>query len=341
MKPSEPRARLIFVSYYGVEAASFRFRVLKLAPALVERGFGVEILTGTRLSLLRDLAATLFRLRVSKRIVIFQKCTPNELARLAKGLGASVWFDVDDGGDTAIDGTPEPSDEIERVRRFVVRVDGVVGGSSALCRWLASGCPEIDCIPTCVDVENYPEPRASGHASAVIGWVGGRMAASVIPPIAQALDDAWTETGTKLLLVGRNTDGVLPDRSYVEHRPWRIDLEPKVFGEIDVGIMPLPDNDRARMKAGFKLLQYMAAGVPVVATPIGINRELVVPGENGFLAETPDEWRDALVRLARDPELRGRLGRNGRELVRSRYTMADAACQWEEVLVRRGVIEAA
>jgi len=341
VKPSEPRARLIFVSCYGVEAASFRFRVLKLAPALVERGFGVEILTGTRLSLLRKLAATLFRWRASKRVVIFQKCTLNEHTRLAKGLGAQVWFDLDDGGDTAIDGTPEPAFEVERVRRFARRVDGVVGGSPALCRWLELDCPEIDCIPTCVDAENYPQPRESGHIEVVIGWVGGRMAVSVIPPIAEALDAAWTETGARMLLVGRDLDGVLPGRSYVEQRPWCLDLEPGVFGEIDIGIMPLPDNDRARMKAGFKLLQYMAAGVPVVATPIGINRELVVPGENGFLAETPDEWRDALVRLGRDPELRRRLGRNGRELVRSLYTMADAACQWEEVLVRRGVIEAA
>ena len=95
-----------------------------------------------------------------------------------------------------------------------------------------------------------------------------------------------------------------------------------VFARLRIGIMPLPDTPYTRAKAGFKLLHYMAAGVPVVASPVGINRQLVGDSGSGFLAEGPDEWEAAIRSLAGDAVLREHLGSRGRAFV-ERYADLD------------------
>ena len=97
--------------------------------------------------------------------------------------------------------------------------------------------------------------------------------------------------------------------------------------------MPLPDTEYARAKAGFKLLQYMAAGVPVVASPVGINRDLVERSGAGFLADGPDEWEEALRTLLADPDLRERLGTSGRAFVMTYADLDDQADKIASLLV--------
>ena len=101
---------------------------------------------------------------------------------------------------------------------------------------------------------------------------------------------------------------------------------------MDIGIMPLPDQTWARGKSGYKLIQYMACGLPVVASPVGGNSELVAHGETGFLATSPEEWRAALTRLLDDPELRKRIGAAGRERVVKEYSLAVHAPRLVELL---------
>ena len=105
-------------------------------------------------------------------------------------------------------------------------------------------------------------------------------------------------------------------------RRWTIAEEATVFARFGIGIMPLPDTPYTRAKAGFKLLQYMAAGVPVVASPVGINRKLVDDSGSGFLAEDPTDWERAIRLLAVDPALRTELGSRGRAFV-ERYADLD------------------
>ena len=93
----------------------------------------------------------------------------------------------------------------------------------------------------------------------------------------------------------------------------------------DIGIMPLPDNEWTRGKGGYKLLQYMAVGVPCVASPVGINKELIRDGENGFLATTEEEWYEKLSLLIDNPELRREMGRRGRAYVVRNHSFEAAA----------------
>jgi glycosyltransferase involved in cell wall biosynthesis len=116
--------------------------------------------------------------------------------------------------------------------------------------------------------------------------------------------------------------------------PWTKLGEAAEIARADIGISWMPDDDWSRGKCGLKVLQYMAAGLPVVANPVGIHRELVRHGENGFLVETPKEWQEAIGRLAHDPTLRLGMGRAGRQRVEAEYAVAVGAQHWLEILER-------
>jgi hypothetical protein len=98
----------------------------------------------------------------------------------------------------------------------------------------------------------------------------------------------------------------------VENVPWSLEDEARLLAECDIGIAPMPDTPFTRGKCGFKVLQYMAAGLPVVTSPVGVNAEYVEPAVTGLHARTPDEWVAAVKRLADDAALRERMGRAGR-----------------------------
>ncbi len=106
-----------------------------------------------------------------------------------------------------------------------------------------------------------------------------------------------------------------------EQPPWALDDEVRLFNTCDVGIYPLADDEWSRGKCGFKAIEFMACGVPVVAAAVGVNREIVEDGVNGFLAATDDEWVEKLARLIADRELRRRFGEAGRRTIEARYAL--------------------
>lgn len=117
----------------------------------------------------------------------------------------------------------------------------------------------------------------------------------------------------------------------VLQKTWSSQSEAEELAEADIGISWLPDDPWSRGKCGLKVLQFMAAGLPVVANPVGANCEMVIPGETGFLARTPAEWAESIQRLAADPALRARLGAAGRRRVEQEYSVA----RWSDEFVRR------
>src|SRR6201999_1317649 len=138
--------------------------------------------------------------------------------------------------------------------------------------------------------------------------------------IAPALRAAATTTPLMLHVVGAP---VPPELSGIpaESIPWTEDTEIASIAAFDVGIMPLTDTPFERGKCAYKLLQVMAAGKPVIASPVGANRQVVQQGVNGFLADTTEEWAEALRKLA-DPELRRRMGEEARKTVADQYSSA-------------------
>ncbi len=178
--------------------------------------------------------------------------------------------------------------------------------------------PSITVLPTVPDVDTY-EQAVDGGTPGLIGWAGTNGGLAYLDPLAPVFRRLAEEGLGRLRVVSS-----APWSGPSEFRPWRLEEEPGLFAPFAVGIMPLPDTDYAHAKAGFKLLQYMAAGVPVVASPVGVNRELVERSGAGLLAATPDQWSDALSTLLADRELRSSMGASGRAFVE---TFADLDVQ--------------
>jgi glycosyltransferase involved in cell wall biosynthesis len=127
----------------------------------------------------------------------------------------------------------------------------------------------------------------------------------------------------------------------IEFHSWNPVDEATWLASADIGISWLPDDDWSRGKCGLKLLQYMAAGLPVLANPVGVQREMVLHGQNGYLVESPDDWLQAIACLGNSASLRQRMGQAAREWVEARYSFQTMRGAWRRLLNRLDVVRAA
>lgn len=172
-----------------------------------------------------------------------------------------------------------------------------------------------------IDLQRYtPVERAPREERVVIGWIGSASTTEYLDLISAACARVcrrFPNVVLKTIGAGKLSD--VPGLR-VEQVDWSLETEVEQLRDFDLGVMPLADDDWCRGKGGYKLLQYMALGLPCVASPVGVNREIVRPGVTGFLAKTEDEWVEHLSRLVSDAELRTRLGANGRAVAAAEYS---------------------
>lgn len=208
----------------------------------------------------------------------------------------------------------------QKIDRIFRNAELVTAGSLYLAeRAAASGARRVEIVPTVVDLNSYGDVESRSHTEFTVGWIGSPATQSYVESIAPILAESLDRSGCRLITIGANFARPLFERH--ESQPWRAETEVEQLAQLDVGIMPLPDEDFERGKCGFKLIQYMAAGVPVVASPVGANRYIVRQGENGFLAEAAGEWRSALESLQCNPELRRKMGAAGRIMVEQAFSL--------------------
>ena len=192
--------------------------------------------------------------------------------------------------------------------------------------WRA-GANAVAVLPTVVDLARYDAAPSSADGGFTIGWIGSPVTGKYLAMLTDALQTVCRRVpGARVILVGCRPESANfgPDVP-VTVLPWSEASEADALRGFDVGIMPLPDSPWERGKCGYKLIQYMACGKPVVASPVGVNAQIVVPGENGFHATRTSEWINALTRLAADADLRPRLGAAGRARVEREYCLAVTA----------------
>ena len=203
----------------------------------------------------------------------------------------------------------------DKFPRLVRKAEAVIAGSPYLAQWAyKNGAKKIVRLPTTVDLARY-QARTSTSDDFVIGWMGSPSTAAYLHAVDLALSQV---TGAKVQLVGSG-----PIRLSTPHQtlPWHEETEIADLAAFDVGIMPLESDLWSEGKCAYKLIQYMAAGLPVVASPVGMNREVVEHGVTGFLAGSTSEWIDALTQLRDNPELRLSMGAAGRKIVEERYSL--------------------
>ena len=173
-------------------------------------------------------------------------------------------------------------------------------------------------LPTVVDTERYLPHRASRSDMFTVGWIGSPSTAPYLSELVKPLSALGQEGAVRLIVIGSKAPPI-PDVTVVEI-DWQEHSEVDLINSFDVGVMPLPDNDWARGKCAFKLIQYMACAVPVVASAVGANID-VVNDECGLLAATHQEWAEALRTLRDQPGKRTEMGQAGRERVVQYYSL--------------------
>lgn len=196
----------------------------------------------------------------------------------------------------------------------------------------AAGAAWVETLPTVLDTDRYPvvlTPPADGGPP-VVGWIGTPATAGYLQAVAEPLNRLSAAGRIRVRVVGAAT---IPGLN-ADCVPWSEETEARSVAGFDIGIMPLPDNDWERGKCAYKLIQCMACGKPVVASPVGANRDVVAAGETGFLPADPAGWATALETLAGDAQLRRRFGLAGRAVVEARYSLQGTAPRLIELLRR-------
>lgn len=206
----------------------------------------------------------------------------------------------------------------------------VLAGNDTLAGYALKHTRAVSVVPTTIDTDLYRPPPAREARTLVVGWSGSYSTGPYLQLVRTVLQRLAKLFAFRVVVVGATEFQV--DGVDVELRPWRLERELVDLSEMDIGIMPLPDAPWERGKCGLKALQYMALGIPAIASPVGVNREIIKHGENGLLAESNDEWEDALARLLASEPLRRKLGRAGRVTVEQAYSAKAHAPRVAEVL---------
>jgi glycosyltransferase involved in cell wall biosynthesis len=206
-----------------------------------------------------------------------------------------------------------------------------VAGNDHLAAYASRYNDRVFVVPSTVSLREYqPRPIPSADRIPVVGWTGSHSSVAYLAVVREALQELRKRRPFRLLVIGVEhfeIPGV-----EVECRPWSAATEVRDLWDVDVGIMPLPDEPWARGKCGMKAIQYMGIGIPAVVSPVGANREIVQDGVTGFHAATRAEWVERLDLVLGDAELRRRLGGAARESVRALYSAEAQAPRVAEIL---------
>jgi len=218
----------------------------------------------------------------------------------------------------------------QQARVLLARADAVVASTRAVAEMLPGrGADAI--LPSVPDPVPFPRVEQRAGLPLRVGWTGTPGNIRYLDPLTGVFE-RLARDGVARLEVVSSEPWLGGPASFSR---WRLDEVPAFFARFEVGLMPLPDTPYTRAKAGFKLLQYMAAGSAAVASPVGVNVELVERSGGGVLAESPAEWEDALRVLAHDRDRRAELGERGRAFVEG-YVDLDAQADTLALLLRGG-----
>jgi glycosyltransferase involved in cell wall biosynthesis len=299
------------------------------------RAAGIEIsIVSARRSSLRE-RIQLIRQAGRHDLVILFKTTgfgAFDLAMLLR-YNPRIIFDYDDAVMFRNQkyGRPIRTRDFEKFVRTIQHCTSVVAGNDLLARFAEACDRPAVVLPTPVDLSRYLYPQTNGPVRPTIGWVGLSDGFVYLRHIQSALRRLASQfEGFTLRVISDQRlelDGVP-----VENEQWQLDREQANLSSFTIGIMPLTDTLWTRGKCGYKILQYMAAGIPVVASAVGANCDIVNHGEDGFLARNSDEWVQFISTLFKDSHMRKTFAERGRELVEKKYSLDQFAAAYIELM---------
>lgn len=200
----------------------------------------------------------------------------------------------------------------------------ISAGNNYLCDFAKQYNKNVNLVPTCVDTDNqHNRMKEHSDKKAVVGWTGSHSTLkyldAIVPLIAQLQDEY---AFSFLVISDKKPDLHLKDWVFI---PWQEQTEVEDLLKMDIGIMPLTADAWSEGKCGFKLIQYFSVGIPAVASPVGVNKTIVENGKTGYLCNSDEEWKVALVGLITDANLRKQMGLTGRTKIEREYSTSSMA----------------
>jgi glycosyltransferase involved in cell wall biosynthesis len=308
----------------GFNVAASRYRVLQYLPYFRESGIDAvvhEFPPGLKgwVSLSSDLTS-------ADVIFVQRKRLPLYVLMFLHNRRKKIVYDFDDAVmfKNSLSENPYSRRRQMSFKRQLRYTDLVIAGNQFLLEEAAKHHSRVMILPTPVDADRYRAKEYKTRDLVNIGWIGDHGSIHYM----ESYKDVWEELGRryKNVVLTIICDTFI-DTRVIETRkvPWSSEKEMDNLMDLDIGVMPLFDDLWSRGKCGFKIIQYMGVGVPPVCTPVGINRDVVENGKNGFWAESKQEWIEKLSILIEDRELRERMGKEGRRKIMDQYTVQACA----------------
>lgn len=361
MPRRSPKYRIVCFAPYPEEGPSVRHRIYGYRDLFAENGIEIDLYSFMTKPFYRirknfGIAATVLKslwfaysacrlalriLRVPKydAVIIHREVFPlgkPYFERLVAKLNKLVIYDIDD----AI--WHKPTFEVNQRKMFwcdskvsdiIAHSSAVVAGNRYICDYASRYNNKVFRIPTAYKNVALGSGCRFEPEKPIIVWIGNLGNAEYLHALMPVLERLGSRQNFILRLIGgSDMFDVDSDKFPIERLRWSEEREDEWLGESDIGIMPLYDRPYELGKCSFKIIQYFSACLPVVASPVGMNSEVIINGVNGYLATNEDEWFDALEFLIRNPEKRKELGFNGRSLYMSQFTCNVNVQRWMNVL---------
>ena len=333
--------KVLGLALYGPLAASTRYRLGQYGPGLAALGIDLEICHLLSDDYLRQRFAggalplkvifggvihrvnDLIQVRKFDVAILYSELFPLMPAWLERKLiGIPYIYDFDDAFYLKYQTSKYRALQPLLSRKFQNLIRGassITAGNRVLAGYAVTFNPKTSLLPTVVDTTRYvPCPVIYDEKWFTVGWIGSPSTAPYLNLLIHPLSVLGSEGPVRFIVIGGQAPSI-PGVDVTEV-VWQEDREVQQLGQFDVGVMPLPDDDWARGKCAFKLIQYMACGLPVIASPVGANIDVVNPN-SGYLARTPEDWLNSLRRLRDDPDRRRKMGESGRLQVIENYSL--------------------
>ncbi|MFH1478576.1 MAG: glycosyltransferase family 4 protein [Candidatus Omnitrophota bacterium] len=338
--------KILFIVPYSSEGASNRYRVEQYLPYLRKEDIDFDVrpfvfkkfykilyLKGKYFTKMLYFVQAFFSriidiIRLYKYDLVFihrESCPfgPSVFEWLIYKLKKPIIFDFDDA---IFLQNFNPANSIYRFFKFPSKTKNIIKMASRIIvanqyleEYAVRFNPSVDIIPTPIDTKRFGViKKDSGQLT--IGWVGSPTTASYLRLVFKVMRELSKAYDFVLKIVGAGEEISIPGVKVINYS-WELERELQDFQSIDIGIYPLPDIPWTKGKAAFKAIQYMSAGIPVVASSVGMTKEIIQHEVNGFLADSDEEWIRAISSLIEDPGLRQRIGINGRKTIEEKYSL--------------------
>ncbi|NNC86090.1 MAG: glycosyltransferase [Bacteroidia bacterium] len=258
----------------------------------------------------------IYREALLTRSVFFEKMYHKSKAKLIYDFDDAIWVhDVSDANKN-LGWLKNPG----KYSKIMSLCDIVFAGNEYLASYAKQFNPNVKIVPTTIDTDYHVGSERIANPIC-IGWTGSLTTLKYFESLLPCLIELKKQCADKLTFkVIVDVEKEYPELG-ISTTPWSLDTEISELNKIDIGIMPLPDDDWSNGKCGFKGLQYMSLSKATIMSPVGVNNQIINDGVNGLLAKGNNEWKKALVSLIENPELRKKIGTEARKTIENQYSL--------------------